>query len=57
MNYKQANERYDYALGNAEDSVVFVRHCERCNIGVYSEHKEEDGKRCTYCGDKELIVN
>ena len=58
LNYKQINERYDYyQLGNAEDSVVFVHHCERCNIGVYSEHKEQEGKRCTYCGDKEPTAN
>lgn len=53
LDYKNANERYDYQIGNAEDAVVFVRHCHRCNIGVYSEHQNETTKRCTYCGDKD----
>ena len=56
MNYKQYNESF-YQTGNAEDAVVIVHHCERCNIGVYSEHKEEEGKRCTYCGDREPTIN
>jgi hypothetical protein len=53
LDYKNASERYDYQTSNAEDSVVFVRHCRRCNIGVYSEHQNEIGKKCTYCGDKD----
>jgi hypothetical protein len=53
LDYKNASERYDFQVGNAEDSIVFVKHCHRCNIGVYSEHKNELGKKCTYCGDKD----
>jgi hypothetical protein len=53
LDYKNASERYDYQTSNAESSVVFVKHCNRCNIGVYSEHQNEVGKKCTYCGDKD----
>jgi len=56
------NPEYTYTNGNAENAVVFVKHCTHCSIGVYSEHDEEseqiNGKpvrRCTYCGDKEKI--
>jgi hypothetical protein len=55
--YKQVNERYDYETFNAEGATVFVKHCEKCNIGVYAEHPSEDYKRCTYCGEKELVNN
>lgn len=61
-NYKAEQEHYNLAAGNAEGSTVFVKHCSRCNIGVYSEHHDEEEtvngqpvKRCTYCGDKEYV--
>jgi hypothetical protein len=51
--YKNASERPDYQVGNAEDSIVFAKHCHHCSIGVYSEHKNETVKKCTYCGYKD----
>jgi len=51
-NYKEEQERFNFQ-DNAEGAVVFVKHCSRCNIGVYSQHDEESFRRCTYCGDKE----
>jgi hypothetical protein len=44
---------------NSEINVSYFKHCSRCNIGVYSEHREEEKREgatvrsCTFCGDKE----
>ena len=46
--------------GSSEVNVVVMKHCSRCNIGIYSEHHDEEEivngmpvKRCSYCGAKE----
>lgn len=59
-NYKEEQTRYDLIGENSEGNIVVVKHCSRCNIGIYSEHDDKEEianglpvKRCTYCGDKE----
>lgn len=44
----------------AEGVTIFVKHCEKCNTGVYSELKDETEfingkpvKRCTFCNATE----
>jgi hypothetical protein len=51
-NYKTAAERFDYQT-NDDGTTVFVKHCHKCNVGIYSLHNGETIKTCTYCGDKE----
>ena len=51
-NYKSEQEKPDYT-GQAEGSTEFVKHCAKCNIGVYSEHDNKDYKTCTVCGERE----
>lgn len=31
-------------------------HCKKCDIGVFMQHKEEQGKSCTYCGQPQPVV-
>lgn len=51
-NYNPESNNFTYQ-SNAEGSIVHVKHCYRCNTGVYSEHVGDSFKSCTYCGDKE----
>ncbi len=39
----------------AEDGQTpeMAKHCQKCSIGVYSLHENEDFTKCTWCGEKE----
>jgi len=39
----------------AEDGQTpeMAKHCQKCSIGVYSLHENEEFARCTWCGKKE----
>jgi hypothetical protein len=51
-NYKVEQDNIAYT-GLAEGSTEFVKHCVKCNIGVYSEHENKDHRTCTFCGERE----
>lgn len=51
-NYKAEQDNLVYT-GLAEGSTEFVKHCVKCNIGVYSEHENKDYKTCSFCGERE----
>ena len=37
---------------STETSIVQYKHCHECKIGVYAEHKDEEGRSCTFCKRK-----
>jgi hypothetical protein len=51
-NYKVEQDNIAYA-GLAEGATEYVKHCVKCNIGVYSEHENKDHRTCTFCGERE----
>lgn len=57
MIHKQTSESFNYHSESGEQTIVYYRHCVRCSTGVYSEHAGEEGKHCTFCGDKEPSDN
>jgi hypothetical protein len=50
--YKVEQEQSNFQE-NSEGQTVFVKHCKKCNTGAYLEHSGENGRSCTFCGDKE----
>ncbi len=38
---------------NESLKIDLPRHCQKCSIGVYSLHENEDFAKCTWCGAKE----
>ncbi len=42
----------DYVFSEGQTPEM-ARHCQSCMIGVYSLHENEEGRKCTWCGDKE----
>jgi hypothetical protein len=59
-NRSSEQENLNFITGNSDGTISVMKHCSRCNIGIYSEHHDEEEvlngvpvRRCTYCGDKE----
>lgn len=47
------NVSYSSSSVYSEDSVENFKHCEKCRIGVYAHHKNDEDRSCTFCGSKE----
>jgi hypothetical protein len=40
-------------VDSAGQTPEMAKHCQKCSIGVYSLHENEQVKKCTWCGDKD----
>lgn len=44
---------YDSIFAEDGQTPEMARHCQKCSIGVYSLHENENFAKCTWCGDRE----
>lgn len=40
-------------LDSSGQTPEMANHCQKCSIGVYSLHENEQVKKCTWCGNKD----
>ncbi len=44
---------YESTFAEDGQTPEMAKHCQKCSIGVYSLHENEQVKKCTWCGEKE----
>jgi hypothetical protein len=44
---------YESVFAEDGQTPEMAKHCQKCSIGVYSLHENEEFAKCTWCGEKE----